>query len=443
MRLCSSLILACLSGLAASQAVVGKAEGFAAGVTGGGNAKPEYPKNIQELKTLLTATGPKVIVLDKTFDFTESEGQESGNVCAPWGTGDKCQQIIQANCDGKPGGKATWWKAARNPIDVASDKTILGVGNKGIIKGKGLRFRKAKNVIVQNIAITDLNHKYVWGGDALSFANADLIWIDHVTTARPGRQHYVFGFDPSHRITLSNNFIDGNAPYSTGCNGYHYWTFELVGHDDQITMKNNYIVKTAGRSPALSFKTLLHAVNNVWQDNNGHALEGGEAAARGIFEGNVFINVKKMVGDYKGRLFTSPDANTNKQCQSALGRACQTNILQNSQGSFSYKDTSFFNDFKGLSIAPAMSASEAAKYVPANAGAGKINVGTGQPQASNPAPTKPTTTKPAAPNPAPTKPSSPGTVPLYGQCGGQGWTGGTVCAKGKCVKANDWYSQCV
>ncbi|KAF7902847.1 hypothetical protein EAF00_002750 [Botryotinia globosa] len=35
-------------------------------------------------------------------------------------------------------------------------------------------------------------------------------------------------------------------------------------------------------------------------------------------------------------------------------------------------------------------------------------------------------------------------VALYGQCGGGTWTGSTVCASGtKCVKQNDWYSQCV
>lgn len=185
MKYSLSLIFSLLANFAASQTVVGKAEGFASGVTGGGSAKPEYPKDIQELKTLLTAAGPKVIILDKTFDFTESEGQESGNVCAPWGTGDKCQRIIQEDCGGNPAAKATWWKAARSPIDVKSDKTILGIGNKGIIKGKGLRFRQAKNIIVQNIAITDLNNKYVWGGDALSFANADLVWIDHVTVGPP------------------------------------------------------------------------------------------------------------------------------------------------------------------------------------------------------------------------------------------------------------------
>ncbi|CCF47239.1 hypothetical protein CH063_15707, partial [Colletotrichum higginsianum] len=33
---------------------------------------------------------------------------------------------------------------------------------------------------------------------------------------------------------------------------------------------------------------------------------------------------------------------------------------------------------------------------------------------------------------------------LYGQCGGQGWTGPTTCVSGaRCVSYNDWYSQCV
>ncbi|KAF3934996.1 hypothetical protein ABW20_dc0100619 [Dactylellina cionopaga] len=34
--------------------------------------------------------------------------------------------------------------------------------------------------------------------------------------------------------------------------------------------------------------------------------------------------------------------------------------------------------------------------------------------------------------------------PLYGQCGGIGWTGATTCVSGStCAYQNDWYSQCV
>ncbi|TFK40402.1 cellobiohydrolase II-I [Crucibulum laeve] len=35
-------------------------------------------------------------------------------------------------------------------------------------------------------------------------------------------------------------------------------------------------------------------------------------------------------------------------------------------------------------------------------------------------------------------------APVWGQCGGNGWSGETACASGStCVKSNDWYSQCI
>lgn len=374
--------------------VVGTAEGFATGVTGGGSATPQYPKDITELTTFLTDSTARVIVLDKTFDYTTAEGTVTGNACASWGTGAACQRILLDTCaSGTTSETATYYKAAKKPIKVGSNKTILGIGAAGIIKGKGLSFA-GKNVIVQNIQVSDLNPKYVWGGDALSFAGADLIWIDHVTvsylsssahthklteptqTARPGRQHYVFGFTPSTRITLSSNFINGLSAYSTGCDGYHYWVFEMLGTGDTITMKNNYITKTAGRGPALSGNTLLHAVNNVWADIKGHMLEGGETTARGIFEGNVFNSVANVVADYKGKLFGSPDATTNKLCSTALGRACEVNVFSGTTTTAStltsLKDTSFFGDFKGLSIAKAVAASTIVTRIPARAGTGHL-----------------------------------------------------------------------
>lgn len=184
----SHTILFALAGLvclAASQAVVGKAEGFAAGVTGGGDVTPDHPETIQELVSMLTDKTPRLIVISKEFDFTDSEGTETGTACQSWGTGTACQKIILDSCGSTPSIQGTWFKAPQNPINVASNKTILGVGDKAAIKGKGLRFvNGASNIIVQNIAVTDLNPEFVWGGDAISFSGADLIWIDHVTVSR-------------------------------------------------------------------------------------------------------------------------------------------------------------------------------------------------------------------------------------------------------------------
>jgi len=56
------------------------------------------------------------------------------------------------------------------------------------------------------------------------------------------------------------------------------------------------------------------------------------------------------------------------------------------------------------------------------------------------APPPPTTTGGSSPTTTPVGP----TIPKYGQCGGIGWTGGTVCASGStCTKSNDYYSQCL
>ncbi|KAH6961936.1 pectin lyase fold/virulence factor [Ilyonectria sp. MPI-CAGE-AT-0026] len=359
---------------AASQKVSGAAQGFAQGVSGGGSASPVTPKNIKELVTYLTDKTPRVIVLDKTYDFTGSEGTVREKGCAPWGTGKGCQLAINAAnnwCGSQTPADVVYDKAGTSGINVASDKTIIGVGNKGIIKGKGLRFVNVKNIIVQNIHVTTLNPQYVWGGDAFTFSGTSKIWIDHCTTSLLGRQHYVFGRDKSTGITLSNNYIDGHTQWSAGCDGYHYWTIEMVGQGDQITLQNNYITHTSGRGPALSATTLLHAVNNVWSDIKGHAIEG-DTAGKGLFEGNVFLNVKDVVvSDFKGQLNSCPDTAAAAATQQFLGRVCQGNIYTSS-GAFSRKDTGFLSEFKGLPIARSTQAKVAQSKVPGSAGFGKI-----------------------------------------------------------------------
>ena len=142
-------------------------------------------------------------------------------------------------------------------------------------------------------------------------------------------------------------------------------------------MKNNYVTKTGSRGLALSGKTLLHAVNNVWFDVKSHPLEGSNASAQGIFEGNIFDNVQNVVAGYAGKLFGFPDANTNKQCSTALGRSCQVNPFQGTTTTASSltskKDASFFNELESLAVASTKTASETATRIPRVAGIGKLS----------------------------------------------------------------------
>ncbi|OOF93281.1 polysaccharide lyase family 1 protein [Aspergillus carbonarius ITEM 5010] len=131
-------------------------------------------------------------------------------------------------------------------------------------------------------------------------------------------------------------------------------------------MAENYVYYTSGRSPALSGNTLFHAVNNVWAENSGHAIEG-TANSRGVYEGNWFDHVPTVVANgFVGQLFSSESADLS-QCEMYLGRECVTNAYTNS-GSFDYDDDGFLVDFHNLPIVLAASAASIESSVPANAG---------------------------------------------------------------------------
>ncbi|KAF3014703.1 hypothetical protein E8E14_006361 [Neopestalotiopsis sp. 37M] len=158
--------------------VVGSPEGFASGVTGGGDATPVYPADTDELMALLGSDEPQVIVLNRTYDFVGTEGTTTALGCAPFGTIEEgCQMAINTlnYCGDNANVTITYDNAAGNPIYVHSNKTLIGLGSSGIIRGKGLYMTGVSNIIIQNIHITDLNAMFVWGGDALTMYGTDLL----------------------------------------------------------------------------------------------------------------------------------------------------------------------------------------------------------------------------------------------------------------------------
>lgn len=166
----------------------GAAEGFALGVTGGGTATPVYPTTTDELISYLGDDVARVIILEGTYDFTGTEGTTTSTGCAPWGTASACQVAIDQNdwCENyepdAPSVSVTYDNAGVEGITVTSNKSLVGKSG-ATIKGKGIRIVEATNVIVQNVAFTDINPKYVWGGDAVTLDDTDMIWIDHVTVS--------------------------------------------------------------------------------------------------------------------------------------------------------------------------------------------------------------------------------------------------------------------
>lgn len=171
------LLLLLTPHLAVAQ-VKGSAFCFAKGVSGGGSAVAVAPSNIAQqvhsprsksnlltffwhrLKSWLADTTTRVILIDKTFDFRGSEGTatEAGcyqSGCTPSNGGQTYIGTLSCGGSNMVQTSITWDKAGATPLVVGSNKSIVGVGNKGVIIGKGLRLpATTTNVIIQNIHIT-------------------------------------------------------------------------------------------------------------------------------------------------------------------------------------------------------------------------------------------------------------------------------------------------
>ncbi|KAL3670534.1 hypothetical protein V7S43_004848 [Phytophthora oleae] len=301
----------------AASVVSGSPTGFAAGTTGGGDAKPVYPTTIKELSTYLSDDEPRVIVLKQEFNFLDSEGSTTEDGCHSKGAADcaakkngfKPQDTIQPTfntCDNKMV-KVTYDKAAKTQLKVASNKTLVGKGTSGVLTGKGIEI-KGNNVIVQNIHITNLT------------------LITDV-----GRQMIVINFSGALGVTISNSDFDGKTEYSSSCDGHHYWGFIITGKKTEVTLVGNAIHGMSGRGPKVGGTDdnviACHAVNNYFYDNTGHAFDVSE---RGyvLAEGNYFDNVKTPVQpDGKGSIFIPTSAG---DCKATSGCDCQVNVLTDS-----------------------------------------------------------------------------------------------------------------
>lgn len=249
-----------------------------------------------------------------------------------------------------PSVSVSYDKAALNPIEVGSDKSIIGEGSSGSILGKGLRLSNgANNVIIQNIAISELNAEYVWGGDAITLDGSSNVWVDHVTTSNIGRQHIVTGNTQNTGVTISNNFVNGETKWSANCDTYHYWAVYLTGESDTITFNNNYIYHTSGRSPKINAEAVVHVVNNYWDSNTGHAFEGEDGYA--LVEANIFQDVAVTEADWSGALYVPSSSDSG--CSSALGRDCVANEFDNSGTELQGTDTSVLSKIGSNAITPA------------------------------------------------------------------------------------------
>ncbi|KAI4687402.1 hypothetical protein J4E81_008252 [Alternaria sp. BMP 2799] len=475
-------IIALLAAAATSsaQSVVGTAYGYGAGATGGGKAAAVTPTSNEELEKYLSDDTERVILLNQQFDFTGKTTSGAGcdkTTCSAKSGGGQ-YYLGDLSCGGSdmtPVSSITYDAGAETALKVGSNKSILGVGGKGVIKGRGLSIAKdASNVIIQGVEFTTINPGVVWGGDALDMQGGNTkIWVDHCKFSLVGRMFVVSHYDGS-EATLSNNEFDGVTTTSATCNDNHYWTMMMIGKTEKFTLDKNYFHDVSGRAPKLGqdgVNSYFHAVNNYFENMKGHAFDAYDGVSA-LVEGNAFVAVDQPNTEHAAGVTTFVSKGGDS-CSSVFGRACLENSVDSSSGELSPGSSSGFIAKLGkIDVPEPMEASKVAAYVKANAGPANLGASSSSApaaekvvdsdaatsasksivskptSASSVTKPKPAATTTAAAAPAPAAPtgsgSSAGAAKLYAQCGGQGFTGPTECeAPATCVKSNDWYSQCI
>ncbi|CEL56710.1 hypothetical protein RSOLAG1IB_08036 [Rhizoctonia solani AG-1 IB] len=319
------------------------------------------------LNWLLDGTA-RTIVLNRTYDFTDSQGSTTATGRKPWTCSPNPQLAINANnwCAADAAKVTiTYRNTGTSGLPVGSNKTILGKGTSGWIKGKGLQLVGSKILIVQNIRISDINHQFVWGGDAIDLKGASNIWY----------------FDTSTKVTISNNHFDGQSDYSTGCDKHHYWAFLMLGKGDQITFALNHVYYTArgphigGTSGNSPHQSSTKREPSYFNAISGHALDA-EVGATVLAEENYFNNVKTpSTGNANGAVFSPTSSTMADQCSSTLGRKCALNTLAGSGSLTNTAKNGVISQFTASVVKSAsmMDQSSVPSYVLANAGVGKVN----------------------------------------------------------------------
>lgn len=172
-------------------------------------------------------------------------------------------------------------------IQVASNKTLLGLDRNAAVRGASFNLGNAKNVIIRNLSIENINPALVEAGDGITLNNASHVWIDHVRFRMISDGHV--DIDNSKNVTLSWNRFEGSNP--AVCGGKHFYTNMVL--NSQVTLHHNFWDRAAGRNPKLDGgATRAHLYNNYWLDIPYFAINASNWAQAKV-EGNFFANAAR------------------------------------------------------------------------------------------------------------------------------------------------------
>lgn len=172
-------------------------------------------------------------------------------------------------------------------LSVASNKTIIGVGDSAEIVGGGFRLIGVRNVIIRNLTIRDTQMPDDDPGDdgydydAIQIDSSSNVWIDHNRLARMNDGLLDSRKDTTNLTVSWNQFLENNKTFGIG------WTENVTAH---VTVHHNWFRNTNARNPVADNVAIWHLYNNYLQDirDRGNRAHGGTKA---VIENSYYQNV--------------------------------------------------------------------------------------------------------------------------------------------------------
>lgn len=271
------------------------ADGLAT-TTGGGTAAPVTVRSCSALVNALQSNAPAVVHIAAGVAIdcrTPARSQGACAISCPTNQdpGKSIYRIPVGTQTCKELGSTSEAKVARSrneiSIQVGSNKTLLGLDRNAAIRGATLNLNNARNVIIRNLSIEQINPDLVEAGDGITLSNASHVWIDHVRFSLISDGHV--DMTDSKNVTLSWNRFDGDNP--AVCGSKHFYT--SMAQNTQVTFHHNFWNRSAGRNPKLDGgATRAHFYNNYWLDISYFAINASNWAQAKV-EGNFFANASR------------------------------------------------------------------------------------------------------------------------------------------------------
>ena len=188
---------------------------------------------------------------------------------------------------GSPSNATVMRSRNESRLHVASNKTLPGMGKYSRVLGGSFDLSNARNVIIRNLTIEQVNPGLIEAGDGITLNGSSHVWVDHVRFNLISDGH--IDIKNSENVTLSWNHFNGYNPQV--CGNKHWYTSSL--DNSVVTLHHNFWDNAAGRNPKIvGITSRAHLFNNYWK-NIYYFSVGVNNAAQAKLEGNYFDNAAK------------------------------------------------------------------------------------------------------------------------------------------------------